>query len=327
MVMMSKPLSEGLAVHQMEEEKVSRLQAREVRYKPLVEHIRKAEYAPSSVELVEAHGTSTKVGDATELSTLSLLWTGLDGGDHIAVGSVKSQIGHLKAAAGIAGIMKAANAVYHKTIPPSAGFVNPNPTVEWHEIPFFVPTEARDWPKPANHPRRAGVSAFGFGGTNFHVAIEGFDHEYHTNLVEQWKGRWEAYSGKEMESELTPSMTHDEIKSVEGGILLISGSDIHAVKSKLESVKFSGPNFDDDPNGMRLSFTLPKHCGHLVYPIMSELALIATSWQEFEKRHSLALKTMTDEDKWGFLMSQRNSDKFRSTFSRSKSSTHVSGTR
>ena len=139
-------------------------------------------------------------------------------------------------------------------------------------------------------------NSFGFGGTNFHVAIEGFDHEYHTNLVEQWKGRWEAYSGKEMESELTPSMTHDEIKSVEGGILLISGSDIHAVKSKLESVKFSGPNFDDDPNGMRLSFTLPKHWSFSVSDNV-RLALIATSWQEFEKRHSLALKTMTDEDK------------------------------
>ncbi len=114
-----------------------------------------AGYAPSTVELVEAHGTSTKVGDATELSTLSLLWEGLDGGDHVAVGSVKSQIGHLKAAAGIAGIMKACNAIYHSTIPPSAGFSIPNPTVEWSEIPFFVPTQPRDWPQPANHPRRA----------------------------------------------------------------------------------------------------------------------------------------------------------------------------
>ena len=86
-----------------------------------------AGYEPSTVELVEAHGTSTKVGDATELSTLSLLWNGLDGGDHVAVGSVKSQIGHLKAAAGIAGIMKACKAVYHATIPPSAGFETPNP--------------------------------------------------------------------------------------------------------------------------------------------------------------------------------------------------------
>ena len=56
--------------------------------------------------------------------------------------------------------MKAANALYHKTIPPSAGFITPNPTVEWQEIPFFVPTEARDWPEPTNHPRRAGVSGF-----------------------------------------------------------------------------------------------------------------------------------------------------------------------
>ena len=64
------------------------------------------------------------------------------------MGSVKSQIGHLKAAAGIAGIMKACNAVYHNTIPPSAGFQTPNPTVEWNEIPFFVPTKARDWPEP-----------------------------------------------------------------------------------------------------------------------------------------------------------------------------------
>ncbi len=81
-----------------------------------------AGYDASSVQLVEAHGTSTKVGDATELSTLSRLWTGFDGGDHIAVGSIKSQIGHLKAAAGIAGIMKSILALHHRTIPPSAGF-------------------------------------------------------------------------------------------------------------------------------------------------------------------------------------------------------------
>ena len=125
-----------------------------------------AGYEASTVELVEAHGTSTKVGDATELSTLSLLWDGFPHGDHVAVGSIKSQIGHLKAAAGIAGIMKSVMALHHRTIPPSAGFETPNPTVEWNEIPFFVPTKARDWPQPEGHPRRAGISAFGFGGTN-----------------------------------------------------------------------------------------------------------------------------------------------------------------
>ena len=98
-----------------------------------------AGYPPSTVELVEAHGTSTKVGDATELSTLSRLWTGIEGSGNVAVGSIKSQIGHLKAAAGIAGIMKSVMALHHRTIPPSANFETPNPTVDWSNIPFSCP--------------------------------------------------------------------------------------------------------------------------------------------------------------------------------------------
>ena len=107
-----------------------------------------AGYDANSVQLVEAHGTSTKVGDATELSTLGRLWTDIEPGDRVAVGSIKSQIGHLKAAAGIAGILKTSYALHHRTIPPSAGFVNPNPTVEWSENPFFVPTQAMEWLRP-----------------------------------------------------------------------------------------------------------------------------------------------------------------------------------
>ncbi|MDC3298274.1 polyketide synthase [Candidatus Poseidoniaceae archaeon] len=240
-----------------------------------------AGYAPSTVELVEAHGTSTKVGDATELSTLSLLWNGLDGGDHIAVGSVKSQIGHLKAAAGIAGIMKACNSVYHSTIPPSAGFQTPNPTVEWGEIPFFVPTEARDWPEPKSHPRRAGVSAFGFGGTNFHVAIEGYSPQFHADLVSHWDGRWEAYAGLSV-SDSKPTMTHEELKSVEGGLLLLSGESVAAVKSKLTAISFSGPNFDNDPRGMRLSFTLQDYWSYSESDSV-RMAITATSWAELSK--------------------------------------------
>ena len=262
-----------------------------------------AGYAPSTVELVEAHGTSTKVGDATELSTLSLLWTGFDGGDHIAVGSVKSQIGHLKAAAGIAGILKACNAVYHSTIPPSAGFKNPNPTVEWDQIPFFVPTEARDWPQPENNPRRAGVSAFGFGGTNFHVAIEGFEAEYHTQLAQEWEARWQLYSGKTKSSNPTATMTHDELKSIEGGLLLLSANSIDDLKIKLNSISFTGPTFDEDPAGLRLSSAL-----HSAWSFDTKdshrLALISTDWVQFNKRHSLALKSLNDKEKWGFLTSQ-----------------------
>ena len=262
-----------------------------------------AGYDPSTVELVEAHGTSTKVGDATELSTLSLLWKGLDGGDHIAVGSVKSQIGHLKAAAGIAGIMKACNAVYHATIPPSAGFVTPNPTVEWDEIPFFVPTKALDWAKPESNPRRAGISAFGFGGTNFHVTLEEYVPDYHAEIVEEWSGRWEAYAGVSTSSSSKPSLTHDELKAIEGGLLLLSGESVDAVKSKLSAISFTGSNFDDDPKGMRLSFTLPEHWSFDVSDSV-RMAISATSWAEFNKRKDLALKAMDDAGKWGFLMSQ-----------------------
>ena len=262
-----------------------------------------AGYAPSTVELVEAHGTSTKVGDATELSTLSLLWNELDGGDHIAVGSVKSQIGHLKAAAGIAGIMKACNAVYHSTIPPSAGFQTPNPTVEWDEIPFFVPTKARDWPEPKSHPRRAGVSAFGFGGTNFHVAIEGYDPQFHAELLSHWDGRWEAYAGTEKSHSDKATMSHEQLKAVEGGLLLLSGSSIDAVRTKLTAVSFKGPNFDDDPSGIRLSFTLPEAWSFNPSDSV-RMAISATSWAEFNKRTELALKAMDDKGKWGFLMSQ-----------------------
>ena len=263
-----------------------------------------AGYAPSTVELVEAHGTSTKVGDATELSTLSMLWTGLDGGDHIAVGSVKSQIGHLKAAAGIAGIMKACNALYYKTIPPSAGFVTPNPTVEWGEIPFFVPTEAREWPEPDNHPRRAGISAFGFGGTNFHVALEDYVPEYHSQLAIDWEKKWQAYVGVETKSNsLKATMTHDELKAVEGGILLISGDSTGDILSKLDKFSIPVNNFDTDPNGARLSFELQNHWTYDASDSV-RMAIIATSWAELSKRCDLATKAVGDKEKWGFLSSQ-----------------------
>ena len=128
--------------------------------------------------------------------------------------------------------MKACNAVYHATIPPSAGFENPNPTVEWGEIPFFVPTKALDWPKPESNPRRAGISAFGFGGTNFHVTLEEYVPNYHADLVSEWDGRWDAYAGTTSNSSSKPTMTHEELKAVEGGLLLLSGDSVETVKTK-----------------------------------------------------------------------------------------------
>ena len=90
----------------------------------------------------------------------------------IALGSVKSNIGHLKGAAGAAGLFKQVMALHEKVLPPSLNFREPNPNVDWATSPFRVNGELREWPEPPGGVRRAGVSAFGFGGTNFHAAVE-----------------------------------------------------------------------------------------------------------------------------------------------------------
>ncbi|MBO7238806.1 MAG: acyltransferase domain-containing protein, partial [Elusimicrobiaceae bacterium] len=128
------------------------------------------DYTPGDVGLIEAHGTSTRVGDAVELNALYDIFAPYAKPGTIGLGSVKSQIGHAKAAAGIASLIKTSLAIYHKVLPPSVNFETPNPTVDWATSPFRVITKAEPW--NTDKVRRANVSAFGFGGTNFHVALE-----------------------------------------------------------------------------------------------------------------------------------------------------------
>ncbi len=271
-----------------------------------------AGYAASSVELVEAHGTSTKVGDATELSTLGTLWTGLEAGDNVAVGSIKSQIGHLKAAAGMAGLLKVTMALHHATIPPSAGFETPNPTVDWSDNPFFVPTEPMAWAQPDGHPRRAGVSAFGFGGTNFHVALEAYDPELHAAMGGAWASRWDAYVGGSaapaaasiLDASASPSLDHASLKAVEGGVLLLSGDSVEAVSELLAGRSVDGPTFDEDPRGHRLSAVFPEWSSSFDSGAAVRLAVVATTWAEFEKRKGLAASSLSDPSRWGFLAAQ-----------------------
>jgi acyl transferase domain-containing protein len=129
--------------------------------------------APESVELLEAHGTGTKVGDATELAALDAVY----GNERretpwCALGSVKSQVGHTKAAAGAAGLIKAAMALYHKVLPPTSKVRRPLERLARGHSPFYVNAEARPWLTRTGQPRRAAVSAFGFGGSNFHCVLE-----------------------------------------------------------------------------------------------------------------------------------------------------------
>ncbi|MFF4503130.1 beta-ketoacyl synthase N-terminal-like domain-containing protein, partial [Streptomyces sp. NPDC001401] len=133
-----------------------------------------ADCSPASVELFEAHGTGTAVGEATELSALAAVVSEFtEERQFAAVGSVKSQIGHTKAAAGAAGMIKLALALHHRLLPPTINVDRPNPAVDWPESPFYVGTRTRPWVLDPSRPRRrAGVSSFGFGGTNFHVVLE-----------------------------------------------------------------------------------------------------------------------------------------------------------
>lgn len=132
------------------------------------------EYAgvtPDSVSLIEAHGTATQAGDEAELQGLRGVFGGLGGGlPSCALGSVKSMIGHTIPAAGAAGLIKASLALYHKLLPPTLHADNASPLLE--QTPFYLNAEARPWVSAGYTPRRAGVSAFGFGGINAHAVLE-----------------------------------------------------------------------------------------------------------------------------------------------------------
>ncbi len=138
----------------------------------------RAGYGPETVELVEAHGTGTSAGDAAEFAALRSVFddSGREDRQWCAIGSIKSQIGHTKAAAGAAGLLKAVLALHHKVLPPTIKVDQPNPALELESSPFYLNTAARPWIRPQGGedvpPRRASVSSFGFGGTNFHVTLE-----------------------------------------------------------------------------------------------------------------------------------------------------------
>ena len=132
-----------------------------------------AGFSPSTVGLIEAHGTATPVGDVVEVQALSRVFGERQGTlPSCAIGSVKSMIGHTMPAAGIAGVIKTALALYHRVLPPSIHCEEPNPALNLHQTPFYVNTETRPWIHGAGTPRRAGVNSFGFGGINGHVVLE-----------------------------------------------------------------------------------------------------------------------------------------------------------
>ncbi|MCI0399448.1 MAG: amino acid adenylation domain-containing protein, partial [Chloroflexi bacterium] len=138
----------------------------------IVEAMAMADVRPETIAYVEAHGTGTELGDPIEVAALTRAFrTGTDKNGFCAIGSVKTNIGHLDAAAGVAGLIKVVLALKHQELPPSLHFTAPNPQIDFAGSPFYVNDKLRSWPGAAQ-PRRAGVSSFGIGGTNAHVIVE-----------------------------------------------------------------------------------------------------------------------------------------------------------
>ncbi len=129
-----------------------------------------ADVPPETVTYVEAHGTGTALGDPIEIAALTQAFDTEKKG-FCAVGSVKTNVGHLDAAAGMAGLLKTVLALRHREIPPSLHFETPNPNIDFERTPFFVNAALRPW-ETVGIPRRAGVSSFGIGGTNVHLVLE-----------------------------------------------------------------------------------------------------------------------------------------------------------
>lgn len=167
---------------------------------------------PSSIELVEAHGTGTRVGDAVEVAALTEVYSA-DGrpGSWCALGSVKSQIGHTKAASGVAALIKAAMALHHRVLPPTIKVTEPLDGAAPGKSPFYVNTTKRPWAGSPEHPRRAAVSSFGFGGSNFHCVLEEAPHA---------------------RAAVSAELAHQ--------IIAFSGPDPESILKKIESVPSSG---------------------------------------------------------------------------------------
>ncbi|WP_208346812.1 beta-ketoacyl synthase N-terminal-like domain-containing protein, partial [Aetokthonos hydrillicola] len=134
--------------------------------------LQNARIEPNQVSYVEAHGTGTSLGDPIELESLAAVYgKNRPHNQPLVVGSVKTNFGHLEAAAGVSALIKVILSLQNQEIPPHLHLENPNPHIPWHQLPLVIPTSAIPWHQ-GTEPRRAGISAFGISGTNVHIILE-----------------------------------------------------------------------------------------------------------------------------------------------------------
>ncbi|MBE2192652.1 MAG: acyltransferase domain-containing protein, partial [Anaerolinea sp.] len=181
---------------------------------------------PATASLIEAHGTSTRVGDVVEIESLNTIFGNGPKAHSMALGSVKSNIGHLKAGAGAAGLLKTTLALHHRILPPTLNAERPNPNINFGHTPFYLNTETREWAKTNGTPRRAGVSAYGFGGTNFHLVME----EYIPGALTE-KGK--TYTGVSIPER---GKGTSEIPAPVRGMIALGAATPQELKNKLDAV-------------------------------------------------------------------------------------------
>ncbi|MBW2525225.1 MAG: acyltransferase domain-containing protein, partial [Deltaproteobacteria bacterium] len=202
---------------------------------------------PDEATLIEGHGTSTAVGDRVELETMREIFGELELSSPIPIGSVKSNIGHLKSAAGAAGLLKAAFALSDKMLPPTLGCDRLNPGIDPDEGPIAVNTELRPWEVSSpDAVRRVGVSAFGFGGTNFHVVLE--EHlpgrsAQRAPVVGGLGASGDGASGMAMASEARSG----SLKAPLRGIALLGAESEQQLAERLSAIEADPPPFDGVP--------------------------------------------------------------------------------
>ncbi len=163
------------------------------------ETLDKAGIDADSISYIEAHGTGTSLGDPIEISGLTKALHSSKSDYRCAIGSVKSNIGHLEAAAGIASITKVLMQMKYKQLAPSLHSDNLNPNIDFEETPFYVQSELTDWKTPQNQARRSGISSFGAGGSNAHIIIEEYKNEEKMETVQSNKAQIILLSAKNEE--------------------------------------------------------------------------------------------------------------------------------
>jgi acyl transferase domain-containing protein/NAD(P)-dependent dehydrogenase (short-subunit alcohol dehydrogenase family)/acyl carrier protein len=226
---------------------------------------------PSTVGLIEAHGTGTTLGDASELAAVDDVFLA-DGAapQSCAIGSVKSMVGHTKSAAGITGLMKVALALYHKTLPATLHVEKPNPKLLEPGTPMFVNTETLPWIPPAATPRRGGVSAFGFGGTNFHAVLEEFQGDLgdpaDVAQTEKWPAELYVWNDPDLRGAGTPACRDGSQPSqTRLAIVATSPEDLQAKLTKAKAA-FESKQPLNYPQGIYLAFGAPRGKVAFLFP-------------------------------------------------------------